>query len=175
MILESLGGILAGQAFGRLRERVRPNPMAPDLPRQSSIAAIQASGTGLRPGTSGLAGSEADYYTDAQGVGTIGRLDYLVQDVTSRAMPPSTYMPGDPGADPADPTVLADFNRRPVILPVDPWGAYQYSSMRPNVLADRINEPTAQSPLPRDVAMARAAGAPQGLVDAFDAQYDDGS
>jgi hypothetical protein len=165
-IFSAIASLVAGQAVGKLRERVRPNPYAPRLTNQQVIAAQQAGG--LRPGTSGLAGSERDWYTDAQGASSIGWVQ-AQQDLTAHAMPPSWDAPGDPGADPTDPTVLADVKRGPVRLDLKPYGV---TPSVPYVIAGRINPPLAKSPLPRDVAAARDAGAPQGIQDAFDTLYD---
>lgn len=167
-LLEAIVSLGAGQAIGRLRERVRPNPYAPTLVDQQAVAVDQAGR--LRPGTSGIAGSEAEYYIDPQGASSIG-WTRAVQDVTSRALPPAQFLPGDPGADPDDATVLRDFSNRPVRLEDNPaWGVNQRGS--PHVLTTRINPPLATTPLPRAVAAARAAGAPQGEQDAFDTLYE---
>lgn len=172
-VLESLASILAGQAIGKLRESVRPNPYAPNLIDQGALAVQQAGSVvatrGVLGGMSGLAGSEYEYYDDPQGASTVGWLN-AVQDVTSWARPPCQFIPGDPGADPADPTLLKDFKRGPIRLPVEPWGVNHRGS--PTIVTARINPPTASSPLPRDVAAARAAGSPQGVQDAFDTLYD---
>ena len=101
----NLAWLAAGQAIGKLQERIRPNPYAPVLIDQQALAVAQAGR--LRPGTSGLAGSEAEYYVNPQGAGTVGYLS-AVQDVTTWLRPPAQFYPGDPGADPSDPTVLAD-------------------------------------------------------------------
>jgi len=167
-LFESAASLLAGQAIGKMRERVRPNPYAPKLADQQAIASQQAGG--LRGGTSGMAGSEFEYYSDPQGASSIGWIG-AIQDITTWARPPCQFLPGDPGRDPTDPTVLADVHRGPTRLPVDPWGVNQRGS--PHVLTTRINPPTFETPLPRDVAAARGAGAPQGAQDAFNTLYDE--
>lgn len=166
-LLEVLGAFAGSQAVGKLRERVRPNPYAPELVDQGAIAARQAGA--LRPGTSGIAGSEADWYSDPQGASTIGYLR-VVQDVTSVRRPPSYFMPGDPGADPSDPTVLADFRRRLWDQAPSDWGGSTRGS--PHVLASRLNPPLLETPLPREVVEARAAGAPQADRDAWAGLYE---
>jgi hypothetical protein len=166
VIGELLAGIAAQAGLGRIKAAVRPNPYAPDLPNQADRAAAQ-SGYGLRPGTSGLAGSEAEFYTDAQGRSSLGYLG-IVQDVPSRAMPPSTFVAGDPGADRADPTVLADFYRGPVGLELV-WGVNQRGS--PHTITARINEPTAKTPLPRAVVAGRLED--NARPDPFDSAWDD--
>ncbi len=163
-ILESLGLTAGAAAFERIRAAVRPNPYAPRIPDQAAIAAGQATGA-LRGGTAGLAGSEADYYVDPQGVSTVGYLR-IVQDLPSARRPASTFRAGDPGADPDDPTVLADFRSGPVRLPVEPWGVSQRGL--PHVISARLNEPTAKTPLPRAVVRDRAAAAPTGPTDALE-------
>lgn len=167
MIAEFLANLAAGSALGRIRDSVRPNPYAPSLPAQAAQAAAQG-GYGLRRGTSGLAGSEADYYTDAQGSSSVGSLR-IAQDVTSRAMPPSTYQAGDPGADPDDPTVLRDFYDGPVGHELV-WGGNQRSV--PHVIRSRINEPTAGTPLPRSVVAGRLQSLPVAVQDPFDSAFD---
>lgn len=166
-LLEAIANIAAGQAFARLRARTRPNPYAPTLVDQQAVAIGQAGQ--LRAGASGLAGSEAEWYSDPQGASSVGYLR-AVQDVTSGALPAAWTAPGDPGRDPSDPTVLRDFRRGPVRLAAEPWGVNQRGS--PSVLTARINPPTATTPLPREIAAARAAGAPQGVQDAFTGLYD---
>lgn len=167
MIGEWLASLAAGNALGRIRESVRPNPYAPSLPAQSAQAAAQG-GYGLRRGTSGMAGSEADYYTDDQGRSSVGSLR-IAQAVTSRAMPPSTYAPGDPGADPDDPTVLRDFYSGPVGAELT-WGVNQRGS--PHTITARINEPTAGTPLPRSVVAGRLQSLPVAVQDPFDTAFD---
>jgi hypothetical protein len=167
MIPHVLASLLASRALGHLTDRVAPNRYAPTLVDQGAIAAQQAGG--LRGGTSGLAGSERDYYEDPQGSFSIGYLD-AIQDVTSWLRPPAQFLAGDPGRDDGDATTLADFRSAPVRLDANPWGVNQRGS--PHVLTTRINPPGVKDPLPREVAAARAAGAPQGDHDAFDGLYD---
>lgn len=166
-IAEAFAAALTGQAIGRLRERVRPNPYAPTLPDQGQVAVHQAGQ--LRPGTSGLAGSEMDWYTDQQGRSTVGTMG-IAQDLPAYAIPPSRLIPGDPGADPADPTVLADFRSAPVRTDLPAWG--RNTGTVPHAITARINPPTAKTPLPREVDAARAAGAPQSATDAWDQLYE---
>lgn len=166
-ILEALGTFAGGQAIGKLRERIRPNPYAPTLPDQGAVAVHQAGA--LRPGTSGLAGSEADWYTDDQGRSSIGSMG-IAQDVPSAAIPPSWFVPGDPGADRDDPTVLADFRDAPVRTNLPAWG--RNTGTIPHVISARINEPTAKTPSPRDVAAARPNGVPASATDAWDQLFE---
>lgn len=168
MIAELVADLIAQAGLGRIRAAVRPNPYAPSLPAQTAKAAAQG-GYGLRPGTSGLAGSEADYYTDAQGRSSIGSLR-IAQDVTSRPMPPSTYRPGDPGRDPDDPTTLRDFYNGPVGHELV-WGGNQRAGA-PHVIRSRINEPTAGTPLPRSIVAGRLQSLPVAVQDPFDSAYD---
>lgn len=163
-LLEALATFAGGQAIGRLRERIRPNPYAPTLPDQGAVASYQAGQ--LRPGTSGLAGSEADWYTDDQGRSSIGTM-VIVQDVPSVAIRPSWFRPGDPGADPTDPTVLADFRDAPVRVGNPDWGANTYPGV-PHVITARINEPTAKTPSPRAIDAVRA----ETVTDAWAGLYD---
>lgn len=166
-LLEILATIAGGQAVGKMRERVRPNPYAPTLVDQGAIATVQAGA--LRPGTSGMAGSEADWYTDEQGRSTVGWMR-VVQDVTSYRRNPSYFTPGDPGADPSDPTVLADFRRRLWDQGPSDWGGSGRGS--PHVLAATLNPPLATTPLPGEVVEARAAGAPMAERDAWAGLYE---
>jgi len=165
----AITSLLAGQAVGKLRERVRPNPYAPTLVDQSAIAVTQAGQ--LRPGTSGMAGSEYDYYMNPQGPQGVDSMGWVPvsQDITSWRRPDCQFLPGDPGADPSDPTVLADVRRGPVRLDTKPYGV---TMAQPHSLTARINPPTRTTPLPRDVAAARATGAPQGEQDAFNGLFD---
>lgn len=159
-----VANLATGAGLGRIKDATRPNPYAPRLPAQLRTAAAQA-GFGLRSGEAGLAGSEADYYLSP---GIQGQTDApIVQDVTSRAMPPATYAPGDPGRDPGDATVLADFYRGPLGA-VAPWGVTQRGS--PTVLAGRLNPPTAASPNARAVVAGRSA---EPVPDALDSAYSD--
>lgn len=166
MLLEFLTTSAASSAIGKLRERVRPNAYAPNLPDQARQAADQAIRPNPPAGTSGLAGSEADWYTDAQGVSSIGQLDNLFQDLPSRAIPPSYFTPWDPGRDPSDPTTLRDFYDGPV-TPELVWGGNQ-RAQAPHVIAARINEPTRRTPLPRELVQSRGGAVPQGAQDALD-------
>jgi hypothetical protein len=164
-LIETIGAAVTGQAIGRLRERVRPNPYAPRLSDQQRAAALQAGA--LRPGTTGFTGSEADWFDD-QGSATVGRLA-IAQDLPSYVIPPSRLTPGDPGADPDDPTVLADFRDAPTRVGNPAWGVN--NGTVPHVIRTRINEPTAKAPLPRDVVAGRLADQPQ-TVDAWDQLYE---
>lgn len=167
-LLETLALAGGGQAIGRLRERIRPNPYAPVLPDQAAAAIFQAGD--LRPGTAGLTGSEAEWFEDQQGASTVGYLR-IVQDVPSRALPPSMFIPGDPGADPDDPLVLADFRDAPTRVGNPDWGNNVYPGI-PHVITARINEPTARTPLPREVAAGRAATADKTDADPWDQLYE---
>lgn len=167
-MIDWLTGLVAGNALGRVRASVRANPYAPKLPTQAEHAAAQA-GYGLRGGTSGLAGSEATWYTDPQDALSIG-FNELVQDISSRAMPPSTYIAGDPGADPDDPTVLADFYDGPVGHELV-WGSNQ-RSQSPHVISSRINEPTDSTPRPRAVVAGRLQSLPVAVADPFDTAFE---
>lgn len=167
MILEAIASLMAGQAIGRVRERVRPNPYAPNLTDQGAIAAVQSAS--LRPGLAGASGSEATWFSDAQGGSSVGFMG-IVQDLPSRAIPPSRLVAGDPGADRDDPTVLADFRNAPVRTDLPRWG--RNTGTIPHVISARINEPTATTPLPRAMAAARPNGAPQAATDAWDQLYE---
>jgi len=168
-ILEALAAIAGDQAIGRLRERIRPSPFAPNLTDQQRVAAVQAGA--FRPGTSGLAGSEREWYVaPGQGAGSIDSVLPLLQELQSHEIPPSWFRPGDPGADPTDPTVLADFRDAPVRTDNPAWG--MNTGTVPHVISARINEPTAKTPLPREVAAARPDGVPAGAVDAWDGLYE---
>lgn len=163
MLGELVAGLLASSALGRLRDAAKVNPFAPTLPDQGRVAAAQA--TGLRAGTSGLAGSEADYYTDPQGAGTIGRLG-VVQDVTSRRLPVSTFVAGDPGAD-GRPLLARDFHRGPVSHL--PWGgnARTIHNSAQRTRPATLLPPGERTPRADEVLAARAAGAPAGERDAL--------
>jgi hypothetical protein len=167
-VLQALLGTLGPAWAGRLRQRTRPNPYAPTLPGQAGVASLQATRGELRPGTSGLAGSEADYYSDPQGIGTIGHLDALAQDLTSRALPPSTFVAGDPGAD-GQPLLNRDMTTGPIRRLSNAEGANTRTFNHPgqHVVASTLNPPGARTPTPREIAAARATGAPQGEQDAL--------
>jgi len=169
-IFEAIAAIAGDQAIGRLRDRIRPNPYSPSLVDQQRIAGTQAGA--IRPGTSGLAGSEAEWYlAPGQGAGSIDMLPLpLLQELQSHEIPPSWFRPGDPGADRDDPTVLADFRDAPVRTDNPAWGVN--TGTVPHVITARINPPTAKTPLPREVAAARPDGVPAGAVDAWDGLYE---
>lgn len=153
MIAEQLAWTAAGSALARLFERIRPTRMGAALPEQARVGA-------LRGGTSGLAGSEADWYRDEQGRSTIGSLP-IVQDVTSARRPVSWFVAGDPGAD-GQPLLARDFERRP--WGPTPWGI---AMQRPALLrGPRLSEPTEATPPPRTVqAGAEAALGPDGALE----------
>jgi hypothetical protein len=165
---ELVAGLMASSAFGRLRDAAKVNPFAPTLPGQARIAAAQA--TGLRAGMSGLAGSERDYYTDPQGASTIGRLG-AVQDVTSRRLPVSTFVAGDPGAD-GKPLLAGDFYRGPVSHPA--WGgnARTIHNNAQRVRTATLLPPGERTPRADEVLAARAAGAPAGEHDALSSYWE---
>lgn len=167
MIAGFLAQLAGGNALGRIRESVRPNQYAPRLPNQAAVAAAQG-GYGLKGGTSGLAGSEADFYTDAQGSGTVGFLR-IAQDIAAHAIPPSTFQAGDPGRDPGDATTLRDFYDGPVGNELA-WGVSQRGS--PHTITTRINEPQAGTPLPRSVVAGRLQALPVAVQDPFDTAFD---
>lgn len=139
MIAEQIAWAATSSALARLMSRIRPTPMGRRLPEQTALAGM------LRGGTSGLAGSEAEWYRDEQGRSTIGYLR-IVQDVTSARRPVSMFVPGDPGAD-GQPLLARDFERRP--WGPTPWGI---ATTRPALLrGPLLAEPTAATPPPRQV------------------------
>lgn len=168
MIPALLANIAGGWGIARIRDSVRPNPYAPKLVDQQAISVAQAA-RGLRPGTSGLTGSEAEYFSDPQGGGSIGYLP-AQQDLTSAPKPPSYFTPGDPGRG-DEPTVQRDFFRGPLPNMVA-WGETQRAKGQ-RFSGDRLNPPLFVTPLPQEVVAARAAGAPQGLQDALDDGWSD--
>lgn len=167
-------GTLTGGWIGKLQDRVRPNPYAPPLPDQQREAIAQAARLGgeLRGGTGGLSGSEADYYADAQGIGTVGYLR-IVQDVTSARLPVSTFVAGDPGAD-GQPLLsgtggASDFDTGPVRPLSNAEGGQSGTVNRgtQHVIPTTLLVPGAVTPSPRQIVAARQAGAPQGDQDAL--------
>lgn len=166
MLAGFIGQFTAALGIRKVQERVRPNPYAPTLPDQGSVAASQ----GLRPNVSGLSGSEADYYSDAQGRSTVGYLA-IAQDVTAVPLPPSWTTPGDPRADHRDdPTVTADFYTGPVRQSGPPWGVSQRGS--PRVIPSTLNVPGARTPTARELVAGRTS-VPQASHDALDYAWED--
>jgi len=109
--LSFLAGLLIPSPTAALRRPLAPNTYAPRLPDQ--LAVSQSQGV-LKGGLSGMSGAEADPYADVFGPAAIRSSGApIVQDVTSKALPPCWFTAGDPGADPDEPTVLADFDRSP--------------------------------------------------------------
>jgi hypothetical protein len=141
VIAEQAAWTAATSALARLADRIRPTPMGERLAEQARIGA-------LRGGTSGLAGSEADWYRDEQGRSTIGSLP-LRQDITSARRPVAMFRAGSPAAD-GQPLLARDFERRP--WGPTPWGI---ATTRPALLrGPRLVEPTVATPPPRAVQSA---------------------
>lgn len=136
-LIEQLAWSSAASALGRLWERILPGPLGRAMPEQAALAGAQ----GLRPGLAGLSGSEAAWYSDAQGVSTIGSVP-LAQDLTSARRPVSTFVPhvGD------QPLLARDFDQRP-------WGqAWPVPTSRPALLrGPELVEPGDPDPRPRTV------------------------
>lgn len=179
MLAGLLAPLLANRALGRIKDATTPNRLAPNVPDQARIAAGQAAGQAagnrgrLRGGTSGLAGSEADYYVDPQGAGTVGYVR-IVQELPSAPQPAAMFTPGDPGAGP-EPTVLRDVTRGPVRRLSNAEGANTrtVNSAHQHVVNSTLNPVGAVTPTPKEVAAARAHGAPQGDRDALASYWSD--
>lgn len=170
-MLAALASIAAQASLGRIRASVRANPFAPPrtaIPDQAAVAAAQAMRPGvLRDGTSGLAGSEADYYRDAQGIGTVGYVR-IAQDVTSGRLAPAWTTPGDPGAG-DEPTVLADVSRGPFrrLSNAQAGNTRTVNTGHQHVINSTLLPPGMVTPSPKEMAAARGAGASHDALDSY--------
>lgn len=165
-MLAALLGFLLPSPVDQARRATRPNPYAPSLGTQFSVAIGQNVRAGIRGGLSGLTGSEADYPEEqAEGNAAIGSID---QWVPGRSLPPSTFTPRLPdqveghGTGPQ----TGAYNKGWVILRAErvAWGATARTIHKAqNVINGTLLGPRDRSPLPRDVQAAYNASNPDRL------------
>lgn len=153
--LAALVGLVGLAPISKVTAAVRPNPYAPNVPTQASIATSQAVGGRLRGGLSGQSGSEGDYAIDQSPSD-----NPLYQDLSAHAIVPSTFRPNLP------PRYYTGPNEtRPM------WGGSQRArGSRP--IRSQLVRPGDRTPAPRTVAGAYVATRPTSnrLYDAFEAE-----
>lgn len=155
-MLGALLGLLLPSPVDAARRAVRPNPYAPSLPSQFSVAIGQVLGrAGIRGGLSGLTGSEADFADELMaGDAAIGSID---QWVPGHSIPPSSQrprLPDGPMGRGTGPQTGA-YNKGFVVLKSERarWGASARTiHSAQNVINGTLLNPRDRSPLPRDVA-----------------------
>lgn len=159
-MLGALIGLLLPSPIQAAKAAVEPNPYAPDLPLQFSVAVGQYATRGIRGGLSELpSGSEADYQLEQiSGSSAIGVP--LRQFIPDAAQPPSRFTPRLPDAPVGRGTgpQTGAYNKGWVThvpgVPVDDrrWGWLNRG--RPNVINGTLLDPLDRAPVPRDLQAA---------------------
>jgi hypothetical protein len=151
------------------KRATQPNPYAPSLPTQFSVALGQLSSRGIRGGLSGLTGSEADYDLEQlRGDAAIGAYLPSVRN-DDVPIPPSRLTPRLPdgvmghGTGPQ----TGAYNKGWVNLRSDPargWGGLSRTiHANQHAINGTLLDPRTRAPLPRDAQAAFEATNPDEL------------
>jgi len=156
----ALIGLLLPSPVERAKRAVSPNPYAPTLPAQFSVAVGQHVRAGISGGLSGLTGSEADYQDEqiALDAAIGGYLPSVRPDVVP--IPPSRLTPRLPDQVEGRGTGYntGAYNKGWVVLrrgDRTAWGATSRTIHKAqNVINGILLDPLSRAPLPRDAAAA---------------------
>ena len=168
-ILGTIAGLILPSPVERAKRAVEPNPYAPSLPAQFSVAVGQLTSRGIRSGLSGLTGSEADYQDEqiALDAAIGGFLPSVRPDVVP--IPPSRLTPRLPDGVEGHGTgpQTGAYNKGWVVLP-DPdrtrWGGTTRTIHKAqHAINGLLLDPRTRAPLPRDAQRAYETNNPNEL------------